>query len=437
MASPKSGKAGTAVPPVNPSAALTAADAKAGALTDAQSSPATTTAGTTTSVLVSGDKGEANSEKPIRCGGPYIMSDGESSGKRKAGEDFFLQLVPPRYGGDQVLVESDGKCSCKGAIYMVGEVASIVNQPIKVEGWMLTLEPFQLILQLPDVQPKALPVTISCGKDDTTIQSGMVEVYPSNKAAVKAEFDKLFEKCPWVESVFDRLAEFFAKITGQVVMIKDGVSLDLLAGTLTVPLPVLSVEINGQWKEMEAKDAEPWRVEYTWDALVTVGLTIDMKWDVIACAAAFTGVGAPVAAMAKKAMRWLGQENPFIFFDMNLTVRGGGSCAWEGKLTGSIIIKVEGSVALGASLGKASKGDKFAISCDIKATTALSGFVKGGGSSSGFEASFELLKWEGVQGQASITFTCSKFFSTGYEASAQLIKGAGPLWSGKFPHEIA
>jgi hypothetical protein len=141
--------------------------------------------------------------------------------------------------------------------------------------------------------------------------------------------------------------------------------------------------------------------------------------------------------MTNKIMAYLGQTDPLVFLTVAGNVAGGGTCAWEKKLIGGIQINGSGSVTLGAELNPEKYKKTFPVEINIAATTALSGSVQGTGSNSGFELKWELLKWEGVEGKASIKFHLGKFFSTEYESSNQLIQGAGPLWEGKLPSEAS
>ncbi len=366
----------------------------------------------------------------VVCGGPYEMKDQEG---RKANAGLTIEVVAKSaFGSDTITVSSKKGCSCAGAKVKIGATSGALNAPIKVDGWVVGLNPFELICLLGGVTPKSHPLQLTCGKDESSIASGEVIVYPSDKVEIKADLNELLRKFPAVEKAFDLITTVMCKLTGKNVDMTKGISFKAGMGQVSIPLPALAFGYEAQWKEYGTANApstdpnEIWRVYYAWKATLSVTIGVEFKFDIISVGGALSGVGAGAVAFYNALKDYIEFEPP-IYLSLKAEISGGGSIGYEEKVIGAIEIKGTGTIAVGASITT----EFVSVSCE--ASTAVSSSIIAEASRTGVAFRYELFKWGGVVGKASAKLTLGDFISVGFDESVQLVAEAGPLSSGPIP----
>jgi len=273
-----------------------------------------------------------------------------------------------------------------------------------------------------------VPVQLTCGRDKSAVRSGLISIYPSDNVAIKVDLQEIVKKCPRADAMIHGLADVLSAITGKKVHPYDGIKFQSGLGLVIIAAPQLSLGYEAQWKERSAGSTEEWQAYYGWKASLGINLSIEFKLDVLAAAATCTGVGAPIVQLANRVKEAIGQEEPLIYLGTKAEIDGSGSIGYEEKAFGSLEFKGTGTVSIGAMI------EVGVVEANVEGSTSVSSSVIGKASKTGLEVSYEIFKWEGVKGIASLKISVGKFFSVGYESSVQIIDGAGPLKAGKlFP----
>jgi hypothetical protein len=355
--------------------------------------------------------------KVIKCGNPYVLVDKEG---RKSGPENILEVVAPP-SNEVVTVKCGSGCSCAGAKVEMDTyppVKTAVNGPMIVKSWKLPEQAWVMICTVGRTPPKVHAVSVICGISGATIAAYTLRVFPDESIKINLSTETLYKKVEAFSNLINKLSSVYSKFSKNTIELPNRFIVRNAFGKFEVQPPEVSLEFEGSWKELPATDPQQWKVTYDWTVKLGLTFSTELKTDLIAAAAALTGVGSALIPIYHKISSCISADPP-IYVAITFEIGGsGGGGSKGGKGYGVLEIPSSGKLNIGAQI--TSKVVEANISAQAELTNNLSGdFTRG----DGFQIKVELLKWEGVKGVASIKLNVGKFFSTEYEKSVQLIEG--------------
>ncbi len=385
------------------------------------------------------------------CGGPYTFTDAEG---RKCNNSLTLEVVPNTvFSGDTITVKSDKGCSCAGALVNLGGTNGHLNQPIKVDGWDSGDSLLAALELLFRVTPHDVPMTLTCGKDQSSIGGGTVRVYPSTQISFKLDLNALYEKVPFIKEMFDELAKMLTSLTGKNVSPTSGLSFYAGPVFIKIGAPVFSIDAQAAWKENAKGTADEWETHLSWKLGISFTLSVEFKLDLLAVlgdATSEIGIGEGIIALDEILKKYVeADEAPplYLSFKFEITDNGSIGVGDNGFAFGSLSATGTGTLSIGAGASKGgggANGDDIIVEMSAEAATAISGTVEGkvstggvgAGKGAGAQIQFALPTWSGVTGKASVKISIGKVLSVGFDKSVQFMQGKGPLWTPTFslPH---
>ena len=312
-------------------------------------------------------------------------------------------------------------CSCAGAKVEMDTnppVKTAINGPMTVKSWDLPEEAFVMICTVGSTPPKEHAVSVICGISGAAIAAYTLRVFPDESIKLNWSTETLYKKVGAFSSLINKLSSIYSKFSKNTIEFPNRFIVRNAFGKFEVQPPKVSLEFEGSWKELPATDAQHWKVTYDWTVKLGLTFSTELKTDLLAAAAALTGVGNALIPIYYKISSYISDDPP-IYVAITFEMGGsGGGGSKGGKGYGALEIPSSGKLKIGAMI--TSEVMEANIAAQAGLSNNLSGdFTRG----DGFQIKVELLKWEGVKGVASIKLNVGKFFSTEYEKSVQLIEG--------------
>jgi len=438
MPSPKSGKSGTAKPPLDPLKAGESGNAKRGDVSQARSKVAQKKANKHGLVKVnpiekSGSNGTINSPPvtPITvkrkgvCTDVGLFMDGEG---RNCSSSRVLEIVPPMLSAnDTIIFARTSACSCPGPLYQLDGSKGV---PLKQPASISAVEELKNGDNLTDlswwfhVAPRKTIITFVCGNDLSNIESGELRIFPNNKQTIKWDITKLLEKHPDVAALVNEILSVISKITGKEITAKEDV---IIPGNLIyviIKRPEFTFSFEGKWEEYSKNHQKHWEAYYGFKVSIE-GTIFSIKFKVdLLNAITYLPQLAPFKVMVfdpiwpKIRDALTDGESPPFYIGLSGDLKGAVSLERNPDWRPSGGITMTGLLSIGMFLKCRILEGEFEANTGLTADLS----IKGEGDVANLD--YNALKFDGVKGKVSITLDSGWVGKWGYEREVEILKAA-------------